>query len=235
MTTSFIKWYKQFKDKYIVRQRRQHEYFVNRYYAHLVDPFFTKLVYDLKLTPNIVTIIAGILGIGAGISFFFQQWILGALLLQLHHLMDGADGNLARLTNQCSEFGAKLDQWVDQVVRLVLFVSIAFVVDLPLLIKVLFVATIYIDIAIVHNYVLPFMQKYPIIRSKWKEWFLSKGIIPAFDIFLIYFLISIFAIIGRLDILVYIVIIGKNIDWVYRVWECMKSKYIYKAKLKVEN
>ncbi|WP_245546897.1 CDP-alcohol phosphatidyltransferase family protein [Evansella cellulosilytica] len=184
----------------------------------------------MRLTPNMVTVIAGLFGIGAGLSFIFEQWILGAILLQLHHLMDGADGNLARLTNRCSDFGAKLDQWVDQIVRLVLFVSITFVVDVPMWAKVLFVATIYIDVIVVHKFVLPFMRKYTIVRSKWKQWFFSRGIIPAFDIFLIYFLISLFAIINNLEMLVFIVIVGKNLDWLYRVWECLKSKYLYQVK-----
>lgn len=230
MATSFFNWYKQFKAKYIVRERRKYEYAVNRYYAHLIDPFFTKIVYDLKMTPNMVTILAGILGISVGILFLLDYLIIGAILLQLHHFMDGADGNLARLTNRCSPFGAKLDQWVDQIVRLVLFVSIAIVADANLWIKILFVLTIYVDVIVIHKYVLPFMRKYTIKRAKWKEWFLSKGIIPGFDIFLVYFLITIFAIIDRLDLLVYTVIIGKNLDWIYRVWECLKSKYVYRIK-----
>lgn len=222
---SIIEKYQLFKNKYVVRERRPQEYFVNKYYAHILDPFFTKLVYDLKLTPNVVTVIAGLFGVGSGISFLFGKWILAAILLQLHHLLDGADGNLARLTNNCTDFGAKLDHYVDQIVRFVLFISIAIVVDLSIWIKVLFVLTIYIDVWVVHQFVLPFMKKYSLVRAKWKQWFLSKGIIPAFDIFLVYFLISIFAIIGKIELLVYIVIIGKNMDWLYRVWECLKTKY----------
>lgn len=223
MANSFVSWYQKFKGKYVVKQRREHEYFINRYYAHLIDPFFTKIVYDLRLSPNFVTIISGSLGVGSGIAFLLDQWILAAILLQLHHLVDGADGNLARLTNQCSEFGAKLDQWVDQIVRFVLFVSIALVVDVPLFVKILFMATIYIDIVVIHRYVLPFAKKNGLHRARWKQWFLSKGIIPGFDIFFIYFLISLFAIIGELNILLYVVILGKNLDWIYRVWECVKT------------
>lgn len=225
MISRFVSWYRNFRGRYVVQQRRKHEYIMNRYYAHLIDPFFTKFVYDLKLSPNVVTIIAGFLGVGAGISFLLQEWILGAILLQLHHFMDGADGNLARLTNKVSNFGAKLDQIVDQIVRFVLFLSIAYVADVSIWLKVLFVLTIYLDIFIVHRFVLPFVQKYGLVRAKWKQWFLSKGIIPAFDIFLVYFLISIFAIVGNLELLVYIVIIGKNMDWLYRIWECLKTKY----------
>jgi hypothetical protein len=222
--------YQHFKNRYIVQQRRQHEYAINRYYAHVIDPFFTKIVYDLKLTPNIVTVIAGLLGVGAAIAFIFGYWIIGAILLQLHHFMDGADGNLARLTNNCSDLGAKLDKFFDQLVRVVLFFTIAIIIDVPIWAKVLFVVTIYWDLYIVHYFILPFMRKHTIIRAKWKQWFLDKGIIPGFDHFTIFFLISIGAIFQRLDLIIYIVIILKNLDWLYRVWECLKSKYYSKQK-----
>lgn len=223
---NITKKYQIFKKKYIVQQRREHEYAINRYYAHIIDPFFTKIVYDLKLTPNIVTVIAGLLGVGAAVSFIFGYWITGAILLQLHHFMDGADGNLARLTNNCSTLGAKLDKFFDQLVRIVLFFTLAIIVDVSIWTRVLFILTIYWDLFIVHYYILPFMRRNKIKRTKWKEWFLSKGIIPGFDHFTIFFLISLGAIFQRLDIVIYIVIIFKNIDWLYRLWECLKTKYL---------
>ncbi|GIN85262.1 hypothetical protein J6TS2_16480 [Heyndrickxia sporothermodurans] len=216
--------YEKFHNKYVVQKRRPQEYFINRYYAHLVDPFFTKCAYDLKLSPNIVTIMAGLAGVLSGIAFICQYFILGAILLQLHHLLDGADGNLARLTNRMTVFGAKLDKLVDQIVRFTVFFSLALVCKDPLWVKLLLFFTIYFDLFIVHYYVLPYAKKHSLIRSKWKKWFLSKGIIPAFDIFLIYFLISVFALFGKIELVIYIIIIGKNIDWIYRVWEVEKTK-----------
>ncbi|MBP1971870.1 CDP-alcohol phosphatidyltransferase family protein [Cohnella thailandensis] len=218
--------YRRFRSKYIVQQRRPHEYIANRYYAHLIDPFFTKIAYDLKLSPNFVTIVAGILGVTASLCFGVNELALGAVLLQLHYILDCVDGNLARLTNKCTPLGAKLDKLVDQVVRLLLFVSLAYVADVHSLLKVVFVGTIYLDIFIVHFFILPFLRTHAIVRSPWKKWVMSKGIIPAFDIFLIYILISIFALINNIEILIYVVIVGKNIDWIYRVWECLKSRAI---------
>ncbi len=223
---NLVQRYNSFYRKYIVQQRREHEYAINRYYAHLIDPFFTKLAYDLKMTPNMVTVLACILGLSAAGAFVFEYWIAGAVLLQLHHYFDGVDGNLARLTNRCTPLGAKLDKISDQIVRLVLFVTIAVIVDVPLWARLAFVFTIYFDIFIVHYYVLPFMRRHNIIRAKWKQWFLDRGIIPAFDAFTVFFLISVFAVFQRLDILVYVVIAGKNLDWIYRVWECLRTKML---------
>ena len=227
MINNVISRYRSFKERYIVTERRRHEYFINRYYAHIIDPFFTKLVFDLKLTPNMVTILSFLIGTTAALSFATYHWVAGAILLQLHHFLDGADGNLARLTNRCTPFGAKLDKICDQILRLFLFVSIAWAVDVPIWVKAAFVGTIYLDVIVIQYYVVPFMKNHTLVRAPWKQWFLDRGIIPSFDIFTVYFLISVFALLGKLDILVYIVIVGKNLDWLYRVYECRKSKLIY--------
>jgi phosphatidylglycerophosphate synthase len=55
-----------------------------------------------------------------------QGWqVLGSVLFLLSTIMDGCDGEIARLTFQESEFGAKLDAIMDNVVHLFLFPSIA--------------------------------------------------------------------------------------------------------------
>ncbi|AYV67880.1 CDP-alcohol phosphatidyltransferase [Niallia circulans] len=222
--------YRTFRSRYVVQKRRPEEYFFNKYYAHLIDPFFTKLVYDLRLKPNTVTIISGLLGVGSGISMMFQQLILAGILLQLHHIIDGADGNLARLTNQCTVFGAKLDAYTDRLVRAVVLIGIILATNEPMWIDGLLILTFIIDHLAVQIYILPFIRKYGVIRSKWKQWFLTRGVIPSFDIFTIYFLISLFAIMNELDILIYLLIILKNLDWIYRVWECVKTSIIYRGK-----
>lgn len=227
---SIIDKYRQFRSKYVIQERRKEEYLFNKYYAHLVDPFFTKLAYDLKLKPNTVTIISGLIGVASGISFILEKFIIAGILLQLHHLMDGADGNLARLTNQTSEFGAKLDKFTDQVVRFIIFIGIIIAANAPITIDIIFLLTFILDILVVRYFVLPFMKQYDIIRAKWKQWFLNRGIIPAFDIFTIYFVISLFAILNKVDLLIYILIVMKNIDWIYRVWECLKTYIIHVKK-----
>ncbi|WMT19794.1 CDP-alcohol phosphatidyltransferase family protein [Parageobacillus toebii] len=231
---NLIRKYKSFKSRYVVMQRREHEYIFNKYYAHLIDPFFTKIAYDLKLSPNMVTVLSGFLGVGSGISFMCHQYVLGGILLQLHHFVDGADGNLARLTNRCTAFGAKLDRNVDLIVRITVLLGIMVAANAHLLTNVLLVLTFFLDIVVVHKFVLPFMKKNGIIRSKWKQWFLDRGIIPAFDTFTLYFIISVFAILNQMQILIYVLIVLKNIDWLYRVWECTKTYYIVKNKNKIK-
>lgn len=225
--------YIEIKRKYFVDHRRPEEYIINKFFGYLFSPILTMFFKKLNVTPNSITILSGIVGIAASFNIVLNNYILASFFLIFHYLLDCTDGNLARLTNQSTDFGAKLDRFVDQIVRFTTFVAVAWVVDFPIWIKTLFVITIYIDVIIIHVFVLPFTKKHKLIRSKWKKWFLSKGIIPAFDIFLIYFLISFFLLINKLEILILIIIIGKNFDWIYRVWECIRTIYFYRTNSKV--
>lgn len=217
--------YARFKKTVVVEQRRPQEYFINRYYAHVIDPFFTKLAHALKLSPNAVTLAACLAGVAAGWAFGMKYWAMGAILLQLHHFLDGADGNLARLTGRVTPFGAKLDRYCDQLVRLTVFIGVAAGTTVPLWAKIGLLLTIYIDLWVIHAFVLPYAKQHPLKRARWKQWFLDRGIIPGFDIFTVYFLLSLSALTNWLDQAVYLIIVLKNLDWIYRVWECAKTSF----------
>ena len=63
--------------------------------------FWAKLAARLGVTPNAITIASIIIGIGAGVAFYFNDfWInvAGALLLMWADSFDSADGQLARMT-----------------------------------------------------------------------------------------------------------------------------------------
>lgn len=66
----------------------------------------------MGLTPNVVTFISIIFGVTAGHLFYYQNTtmnLIGVLLLITAEAMDGADGQLARLTNNYSRFGRIFD------------------------------------------------------------------------------------------------------------------------------
>ena len=66
----------------------------------------------LGITPNAITIASIIIGIGAGVAFYYPVlWInvIGMLLLIWANSFDSADGQLARMTKQYSRLGRILD------------------------------------------------------------------------------------------------------------------------------
>jgi hypothetical protein len=71
------------------------------------------LLFDkLNIPPNAVTVIAIIIGIGAGICFYHTSLtinVLGMILLIWANMYDSADGQLARMTGKKSQLGRMLD------------------------------------------------------------------------------------------------------------------------------
>ncbi|MDP6978757.1 MAG: CDP-alcohol phosphatidyltransferase family protein [Myxococcota bacterium] len=215
--------YWDFYDRYVVTVRRDPEYPVNRYYAHLLDPFLTKWAHDFGLSPNAVTTLGLFAGLGCAVALLNGSFLAAAALLQLHHLLDGADGNLARLTDRCTESGARYDQWSDRTTRIAVFGALAWAAPVSSTWALAFLTILVLDHIVVHAFILPFMSTVSLKRARWKAWFLDRGLIPGFDHFTLFFLVSACAVVGRLDLAIYFGTSLKALDVGYRLWECLKS------------
>ncbi|MBQ8521501.1 MAG: CDP-alcohol phosphatidyltransferase family protein [Bacteroides sp.] len=82
--------------------------YLNRPIGYMWALFFKKL----HVHPNVVTILSIFLGVGAGIMFYFPDMthtLIGIGLLMWANHYDSADGQLARLTGQKTQWGRMLD------------------------------------------------------------------------------------------------------------------------------
>jgi choline kinase/phosphatidylglycerophosphate synthase len=71
--------------------------------------------YDVS--PNLITLASFILAVLSGIFFFFggyQNILMGGILAQLSSILDGCDGEIARLKFKSSDFGKWLDRVLDR-------------------------------------------------------------------------------------------------------------------------
>jgi 1L-myo-inositol 1-phosphate cytidylyltransferase / CDP-L-myo-inositol myo-inositolphosphotransferase len=76
------------------------------------------------ITPNQMSLISVVVGICGGPFFLSSRPLMqtiGALLFLAHSILDGCDGELARLKFQQSRWGGVLDFWGDNVVHTVIF------------------------------------------------------------------------------------------------------------------
>ena len=88
----------------------------------LVDPIAARLVRLVapyrRITPNVLTVIATIIGLGSAACFAMQSrwWLVaGALLFHVSFIVDCMDGKIARLNGTGSMFGTWLDFMFDRV------------------------------------------------------------------------------------------------------------------------
>jgi len=98
--------------------------FMARHFDRHISLAVSRQLLETSVTPNKMTLFSTLLGL-AGAAFFLgasrAAYVPGALLVWLHSVLDGCDGELARVRFQESAFGSDLDFWGDNVVHLALF------------------------------------------------------------------------------------------------------------------
>jgi phosphatidylglycerophosphate synthase len=85
---------------------------------HISVPISQRLA-DVPVTPNQMTIVAALfalVGVALTARGSYASFLLGASLVQVQSILDGCDGELARMRYQSSRLGAWLDTIVDDVI-----------------------------------------------------------------------------------------------------------------------
>jgi hypothetical protein len=98
------------------------DYYFFRRGAYLILP----LLFRLKITPNQVTTLSLMVGLMAAFFVWHQHFVVGALFAIMAVFLDCCDGQIARLTDQISEFGRILDGVFDAVWITALWLAIYF-------------------------------------------------------------------------------------------------------------
>ena len=77
---------------------------------------FTPLILALfkRITPNIVSLISAGAGILGGIGFILHLPVIGAIIAQIASILDGSDGEIARLKKEQTSFGKFFDALLDR-------------------------------------------------------------------------------------------------------------------------
>ncbi|HFA48381.1 MAG TPA: CDP-alcohol phosphatidyltransferase family protein [Bacteroidetes bacterium] len=89
---------------------------VSRNLNRPVSTLFSRVLAHTPVTPNQFTVVAGLLGLATGVFFAlggYWNYLIGGALFHFTSIMDGVDGELARLKYKSSPFGQWLDTLVD--------------------------------------------------------------------------------------------------------------------------
>jgi 1L-myo-inositol 1-phosphate cytidylyltransferase / CDP-L-myo-inositol myo-inositolphosphotransferase len=112
----------------LARLIKDNEGFMSRHFERKISLAISRRLAPTAVTPNQMTLISVGFGIaGAALFLSANRWapLVGALLVLTHSILDGCDGELARLKFQESRFGGVLDFWGDNVVHSAVFAAIA--------------------------------------------------------------------------------------------------------------
>ncbi|MFC7049113.1 CDP-alcohol phosphatidyltransferase family protein [Emcibacter nanhaiensis] len=111
-----------------IKRTSEIEEFTNLYLIHPVSSWLVPRFAALKVTPNMVSLSGMLAGFLAGFAYYNYQdgrlAILGFALMLTWHILDGADGQLARLTQTQSELGKVIDGICDYVVFISVYIAL---------------------------------------------------------------------------------------------------------------
>jgi phosphatidylglycerophosphate synthase len=91
-----------------------------------VNPVFK----SMGATPNILTGISGVFGLLAVYFVYKSNYAIGALMFLLSYIFDCFDGNFARTYNMVTPFGDWFDHVKDNVIIMLILVTVLFKKDL---------------------------------------------------------------------------------------------------------
>jgi len=98
---------------------------LNHYLYHPLAWQLARLLARTPLTPNMVSVIGALCVIGAAGAYALPGWpgpaLLGMALHMTWHVVDGADGDLARMTGRSSPIGEMVDGLCDYASHVVLY------------------------------------------------------------------------------------------------------------------
>jgi len=104
------------------------EGFMSRHFERRISLALTRRLCTTRITPNVMTLVSLAVGLSSAPFFLSAEpvWQLaGGLLFLTHSILDGCDGELARLKFLESPGGAMLDFWGDNVVHAAVFACMA--------------------------------------------------------------------------------------------------------------
>ncbi|HYB53997.1 MAG TPA: CDP-alcohol phosphatidyltransferase family protein, partial [Thermoanaerobaculia bacterium] len=104
------------------------EGFMSRHFERRVSLEISRRLSATSITPNQMTVFSTAVGLVGALFFLSPRASMqtaGALLFLLHSILDGCDGEIARLKFQESRWGGLLDFWGDNAVHAAIFACIA--------------------------------------------------------------------------------------------------------------
>ena len=101
---------------------------MSRHFERRISLAVTRRLAWTSITPNAMTLVSLAVGLSSAPFFLSARpaWqLVGALIFLIHSILDGCDGELARLKFLESPRGALLDFWGDNVVHVAVFACMA--------------------------------------------------------------------------------------------------------------
>jgi len=102
---------------------------ISTYLNRRISNWITSKIVDYPITPNQISVVTFLISVIASLIIVKQGYfflVLGALLAQLSSILDGCDGEVARLKLLSSKYGGWFDQVLDRYSDLFIITGLTF-------------------------------------------------------------------------------------------------------------
>ncbi len=179
----------------------------------------------VKLSPNMITVIAFIVGLAAFVALSFKVFWVALALLWLSGLLDVLDGTVARITNKSSPLGAYLDMIFDRMVEAFIIIGFYLIAPQYGLIYLLFMASVLFNFT-------SFMLAGNLFKNTGvKSMHYDIGLVERTETFIIFSLMILFPVYQAYILLFFTILVV--ITGVYRMFKIVQ--YIKKQELHYES
>jgi len=97
---------------------------ISRHINRKVSVRISKILLNTEITPNQISVITFLIALSAAFMFLKGHIILGGILTQLTSIIDGVDGEIARMKKMQTKFGAYFDSILDRYADALIIISI---------------------------------------------------------------------------------------------------------------
>ncbi|MBR9699260.1 CDP-alcohol phosphatidyltransferase family protein [Candidatus Woesearchaeota archaeon] len=195
-----------------------------RYYIEPIGEWIAERLKNTIVTPNFITLINTILSPVAGLLLFSDNYlhlVLFAIWVRIFHIIDIIDGHLARITDKKSKFGGLFDGISDRfvvgswfaLIAISLYVKSSNHVFLLFGILLLFGEFIYTDTAMLSDKIYVGHIKKDKVKQQLKRNAFAKIFLTFIDNDISWHLLTLAALLNRLDIFLIFYAIYVNLVW----------------------
>ncbi|MEK6265291.1 MAG: CDP-alcohol phosphatidyltransferase family protein [Clostridium sp.] len=148
--------------------------------------FMARILVRFKIKPNVITIVAFVIGLFSAIFISFNKPIVALILLWVSGLLDALDGSVARLTGKSSASGAYMDLIFDRMVEA--FIILGFAILAPMN----YIAYILFYISVIFNFTTFIVAGALFKNNSKKSMHYDTGIAERTETFIVFSLMLIF-------------------------------------------
>ena len=100
---------------------------ISRYLNRPISSTFSLMLYRKRIfiSPNIISALSFLIALAGSIFLAIRWFLIGGILVQASSIIDGIDGELARLFKRTSKFGGLLDSLLDRLADLSIILGLA--------------------------------------------------------------------------------------------------------------